>query len=225
MDIVTSWWISFLAGLFTPLGSVCVLPLYPGFLAFLAGRLAPGHSKWTVISLAAIVAGGVLLSMLAFGFLYVTFIYASLGEVIHVVSIAAFSFLAAISILLIIDIDPGMVLPGLHLPNIKNPILAAFLFGFFFGIIILPCNAASIVLLLALSTTAAGYVANLLNFLFFGIGMALPLLLLCAISIPHSTRLVNILTAHKRTIHLLTGIIMFVISLYYIIFLLNNSLI
>jgi|TARA_Y100000310_G_C20598816_1_gene771917 hypothetical protein len=35
MGALLNIWISFLAGLFAPLGAVCVLPLYPGFLAYL----------------------------------------------------------------------------------------------------------------------------------------------------------------------------------------------
>jgi len=31
---------SFVLGLLTPLTAVCVLPLYPGFLSFLSGKLA-----------------------------------------------------------------------------------------------------------------------------------------------------------------------------------------
>ena len=45
MDPVSAAGISFLAGLFAPLGAVCVLPLYPGFLAWLANQAGEGDEQ------------------------------------------------------------------------------------------------------------------------------------------------------------------------------------
>ena len=42
-------WISFLAGLFAPLGAVCVLPLYPGFLSYLASQVTDKENKKQII--------------------------------------------------------------------------------------------------------------------------------------------------------------------------------
>ena len=36
---------SFVLGLLTPLTAVCVLPLYPGFLAYLSNKLSGNESK------------------------------------------------------------------------------------------------------------------------------------------------------------------------------------
>ena len=40
INFLSNLWISFLAGLFAPIGAVCVLPLYPGFLSYLAGQVS-----------------------------------------------------------------------------------------------------------------------------------------------------------------------------------------
>lgn len=223
MDLVATWWLSFLAGLFTPLGSVCVIPLYPGFIAFMAAKIQPGQSRWIIPMLGAIVAGGVMLSMFCFGFIYVTFIYASLSAVLDVVSMIAFSLLALVSILLILDINTRIPLPGLKFSRVKNPFLAAFIFGFLFAFLVLPCNAASIILLLALSTSAPGYLANIVNFICFGLGMALPLILLCTVTLPRSTQVISFLSVHKRSIQSIAGIFMLGISLYYLYFLFTKS--
>jgi cytochrome c-type biogenesis protein len=70
MDITPETWaISFLAGLYTPLGAMCVLPLYPGYLAFLAGRTKTGGGRTLTLGLA--VTAGVLLAMFSFGLLFV----------------------------------------------------------------------------------------------------------------------------------------------------------
>lgn len=223
MDIIATWWLSFLAGLFTPLGSVCVIPLYPGFIAFLAAKIKPGQPPWLILLLGAIVAGGVIVSMFVFGFLFVTFLYAVLSAVLDAVSMIAFSFLAVVSIFLILDVNLRIPIPKLECKQVKNPFFAAFIFGFFFGVLVLPCNAASIVLLLALSTSAAGYVANLVNFVFFGFGMALPLILLCMFTLSRSAQVISFLSIHKREIQITAGIIMLGISLYYLNFLLAKS--
>ena len=56
----------------------------------------------------------------------------------------------------------------------------------------------------------------MLNFILFGFGMALPLILLGVLG--SSQTIINYLTTHKRKINLIAGIIMLAISLYYLIF-------
>ena len=92
------------------------------------------------------------------------------------------------------------------------------MFGFFFGAIVLPCNPASLVVLFALSTSTVSFIGNFLNFVVFGLGMAAPLLLFTIISSAKSKEVINWLTTHKRKINLVAGLIMLVISLYYLLF-------
>jgi cytochrome c-type biogenesis protein len=218
VDIVTGWWISFLAGVFTPLGSVCVLPLYPGFLAFLAGQVSKENPRKTVLILGLLVTAGVMVSMGLFGALYVTMVSVSLARVISVISPVAFGILALVSILLIFNVDIGVILPKAVLPKSRSPYLNSFGFGFFFGIIVLPCNAASIVVLLALSSSPAGFVVNFINFIVFGIGMALPLLVFSIVSMEKSREMIGFLTTHKRVINVIAGVLMLSVSFYYLFF-------
>ena len=62
------------------------------------------------------------------------------------------------------------------------------------------------------------FIVNLLNFVMFGFGMGLPLLIFALISAGKSKVIINFLTKKKRIINLIAGIIMLVISLYYLIF-------
>jgi cytochrome c-type biogenesis protein len=218
VDIVAGWWISFLAGVFTPLGSVCVLPLYPGFLAFLSGQISAEHPRKTVLLLGLLVTAGVIVSMGLFGALYVTLVSVSLSQVISVISPVAFGILAVFSILLILNVDIGVILPNVGIPKSRSPYLSSFGFGFFFGIIVLPCNAASIVVLLALSSSPAGFAVNFINFIVFGIGMALPLLIFSVVSMEKSREVIGILTTHKRVINVIAGVLMLAVSLYYLFF-------
>jgi len=57
-----------------------------------------------------------------------------------------------------------------------------------------------------------------LNFVFFGVGMATPLLAFSIISDQWSNKVIKFLTKNRRPINLIAGLIMLGISLYYLIF-------
>ena len=218
VGVLVNLWVSFLAGLFAPIAAVCVLPLYPAFLSYLAGRLSGKESKKKIIMFGVIVTLGVVSSMFLFGLIFTKFLQSSLTKAIGIVSPIAFGILALVSILLIFNIDFGRIFPKIKAPVTKNPFLPSFIFGFFFGAIVLPCNPASLVILFAISTSTISFIANLFNFILFGIGMAMPLLIFSIISAAKSEAVIGFLTNQKRKINLIAGLIMLGISLYYLIF-------
>ncbi len=236
MGLITNIWISFLAGLFAPLGAVCVLPLYPGFLAYLsgvadklkggagkkgkklAGEEAERHKKRMMILFSLVSILGIFISMLLVGFIFTFILQVSLTNVIGVISPIAFGVLGIVSILLIFDVDFGRIFPKVRNPVKKNPYVSALLFGLFFGLIVLPCNPASLVVLFAVSSSIVDFLSNLLVFGFFALGMGLPLLLLAVLSSAASGKVISFLTSKKRQINLVAGLLMLGISLYYLLF-------
>ena len=218
VSIFVNFWISFLAGVFAPIAAVCVLPLYPAFLVYLSNQVSKKESKRTIILLGIIVALGVVSSMFLFGLIFTKFLQVSLTNAIGIVSPIAFGILAIVSLFLIFNFDFSRLLPQIKSPAAKNPFLRSFGFGFFFGAIVLPCNPASLVVLFAISTSTISFVANLFNFVFFGIGMALPLLIFAIISAQWSNTVIGFLIKNKKTINLIAGLIMLGISLYYLVF-------
>ncbi len=84
--------------------------------------------------------------------------------------------------MVIFDINFGKIPAANPILMLKNPLTAAFFLGLTFGIIILPCNAAAVVVLLALAATATGLFEGLGAFLSFGLGITLPLLVLAGLS-------------------------------------------
>jgi cytochrome c-type biogenesis protein len=219
VSALTNIWLSFIAGLFAPIAAVCVLPLYPGFLAYLANQLSGKESKKsTFVVLGLVVTLGVIVSMMLFGLIFTTILKSSLTQAIGIISPIAFGILGIVSLLMIFDFDLGKFFPQVHAPIKKNPFVSSFIFGFFFGAIVLPCNPASLVVLFALSTTTADFVLNLVNFFVFGVGMATPLLVFAIISSARSKAVIDFLTRNKRRINLIAGVIMLGISLYYMLF-------
>jgi cytochrome c-type biogenesis protein len=213
---------SLFAGLFAPLGAVCVLPLYPGFLSYLASQVTDKKDqqgiKRKIIILGLIVTFGIILSMTLIGLIFTFFLQNSLTKVISIISPIAFGILAIVSLFLIFNFDLGRFFPKIHSPVKKNPYLSAFIFGFFFGAIVLPCNPASLIVLFAISASTASFIINFFNFVLFGVGMALPLLIFSFISAGKSKKVIGWLTTRQRSINLWAGIIMLIISLYYLFF-------
>ena len=211
-----TWIISFLAGVYTPLGAMCLLPLYPGYLAFLAGRTKTGSTSTASLGLA--VTGGVLLAMFSFGLLFVSILKISTGDVLEILGPVIYLVLAAMSIAMIAGFDISRFFPMISTPVGKTPYITAVLFGAFFGLVALPCNPGSIILLFAISASTADFIANFINFVLFGIGMASPLLFLSALSMEKSRTFIRFFTSHHLVINRVAGVLMLSVALYYLVF-------
>jgi len=209
---------SFVLGLLTPLTAVCVLPLYPGFLAYLANKLGEKAEKKLLFFFGLVVVLGVMVFMFLLGLIFTTILESSLTSVIGIISPIAFGILGIISLLLIFNYDLGKFFPQVHAPVLKNPLFSAFVFGFFFGAIVIPCNPLFIAALFTKAISSMGFLENMANFLAFGVGIGFPLLVFAAMSYAWSTAIINFVVGQKRKINLIAGLIMLVISVYYLIF-------
>lgn len=210
---------SFLLGLATPLTAVCVLPLYPAFLSFLANQFSKETSKKQYALLGLIITSGVILFMLILGLLFTTVFQKSLTSIIGIVSPIAFGILAIISLFLIFNFDfSNLFRKKFQPPTSKKPLRSALLYGFFFGAIVIPCNPAFIGAFFARAILFTDFFSSVFNFLFFGLGLGFPLLLFSIVSFESSQKIINWATQRKRQINLFAGIIMLAISLYYLIF-------
>jgi cytochrome c-type biogenesis protein len=216
VDGATLLWLSFLAGIYAPVGSPCVIVLYPGYISFLAGK---GGEKPEVspLSLGVMVAAGVILSLLVSGILFALLVQVLGGAARAVITPAAFLLLLIFSILLLLDIDALPSFGIFPIPRVNTPHGEAFLLGLLFGVIILPCNAAVIMVLLALATTASGAVESMGVFLAFGVGMIFPLLLIAGISRFRSRQLMEFLSRHRLLVRRSAGLIMLLISVWYLV--------
>ena len=217
VDFLTSFWL----GLLTPLGALCVLPLLPGFLAYLVNKI---HSKKkkdaSILVVGLLASSGVIIFMFVLGLLFTTILQKSLTKVISIVSPIAFGLLVILSLVLIFNIEIGTFFPKVKLPATKNPSLGAFVFGFFFGAIVIPCNPAFIAAMFTktAAVSATSFVVNILNFFFFGMGIATPIFAFSLISAQSSTKVIRFLTKYRKTINIIAVMIMLAVSLYYLFF-------
>jgi len=204
---------SFSLGFGTPLTAVCVIPLYPGFLAYLSRQ---NESAPSVARLGVLVALGVISFMGILGLVFTTWLQESLTGVVETVSPVAFGLLALFSLALIADFHPQSRLPSVEPPQTRYPSLSAFAYGAFFGAIVLPCNPGFIGIFFSRFLLFADPVVNMARFLAFGVGMATPLLGFAVVSEPWRDRVIGALTTHRRGVDLVTGLVMFVVAAYYL---------
>lgn len=211
---------SFVLGLLTPLTAVCVLPLYPGFLAYLANQFSIKENgvRKRYAMFGFLITLGVILFMFILGLIFTTLLKVSLTNVIGIVSPIAFGILFFVSLFLIFDFDFSRYLPKVNVPIMKNPVLSALMYGFFFGAIVIPCNPGFIAAFFARALLFDNFIFSIGNFLFFGFGLGFPLLLFSLISVNWSSAIIRFLTMNKRRINFIAGAIMLLISVYYLVF-------
>lgn len=208
---------AFILGVLTPLTAICVLPLFPGFLAFLSNQTSL-KGKYAAAIFGTVVAVGVVAFMFVFGLVFSYFLEVSLTAVIGIITPIAMGILLIISILLIFDVDFARFLPHFATPESKNPFLNAFLFGFFFAAVVIPCQPGFLAAFFARSLVEfSGFIPSMMKFLAFGIGMAFPLLLFSVFSLRWSTQIIRYLTKHKTIINRTTGAVMLVLVSYFLI--------
>ena len=192
--------------------SPCIIPLYPGYLAYLSGT-ASGELKIGRYFLGFFVLAGVLTMMLVLG-LIIALLSVSVGRALSVIIPLADLLLITLGILLLIDKNPFKALPQINVPALKNPFFNAFVYGLLYGPIALPCSGPLVVGIFAISLTASEAMSRLGIFLWFGVGFGIPLLLLSLISGVLQRNITRWLAQHSRLINAIGGLLLVGIGIY-----------
>lgn len=216
MDLPSEVLLAFISGLLTPLGAVCVLPLYPAYLAFLARGGEPGRAGIPPLGTALLATAGVISAMACTGFLVTFVLRTSLGTFLAAISPWLYVILLGAGIILITGLFPS--LPAIGLPSRRDGPGGAFLFGAFFGIISLPCNPGPILLLFSIAAASGTSLSQVPVFLAFGIGICFPLMVLAAIPVAIGRNMTSWLVAHRRGIEIATGALMIAVAVISLIF-------
>jgi cytochrome c-type biogenesis protein len=193
--------------------SPCILPLYPGFLAYLSGRQETIASRFGRYSLGIFVLGGVLTMMLALGLL-IALLSVSIGAALSIAIPIADLLITALGIALLLDYNPFKRLPQIQVPLLKNPYINAYVYGLLYGPIALPCSGPLVVGLFTYSLTAAEVFSKLSIFLWFGLGFGIPLLLLSFLSGAAQRWIVRFFAQHARAVNLVGGLLLIGVGIY-----------
>lgn len=199
---------AFLLGNAAILTNVCLLPLYPGLIAFLAGNAGNERAKrvtpWLgllvllgILSLMTLIGGLLYLLQAPFGGLLVWFLPLVYGAVI------------LLGALMLFGVNPFARVAGVQTPIVKSPLASAYLYGVLLGPMTLPCTGPVVVSAFLLGAgSAAALTSSLLYFFVFGLGFGWPLVLLPFVALPLQRRGVGWLTQNHTLLTRVSGVLL-----------------
>jgi cytochrome c-type biogenesis protein len=194
--------------------SPCVLPLYPGYLAYLSGgQQSLSKRSYGRYFLGFFVLAGVLTMMLALG-LIIAALSLSVGRALSVILPVADVAIIALGVMLLMNLNPFKKLPQLQVPFLSHPYINAYVYGLLYGPIALPCSGPLVVGIFAISLTAADAFSQLSLFLWFGLGFGFPLLLLSFLSGAAQRWITRQFARHARLVNAVGGLLLVGIGIF-----------
>lgn len=199
----------------------CVLPLYPGFLAYLtAPHAAAGTDGLTPVArrpaaavAAVLVWFGVVVGMVLIGAV-LALLSVSLGSVLRIAVPLIDLVLIGLGIALLAGANPFARLPQPSPSGLgrAGPLVGSFLYGLFFAPIALPCSGPFLIGIFIASLTIGDAVRQLVFFGAFGVGFGLPLLVLGLVGQMRARELARALLRWERLLQVVLGIALIVIG-------------
>ncbi len=205
---------AFVLGNSAILTNVCILPLYPGLIAYLAGNAQNERSQRATKWLGLLVLGGVLSMMLLVG-LILYLLQKSFGNTLSVLLPIIYIIVIVLGVLMLTGRNPFNRLSMAQTPVLSNPYAGAYVYGLMLGPMTLPCAGPLIVSAFLLG---AGSVANLSSslayFLFFGIGFGWPLVLLPFIAMSIQRRFTSWMGQNYKLLTRISGVLLVAIGVF-----------
>jgi len=184
--------------------SPCVLPLYPGYMAYLRAESRPAKSRYV---LGFFVLAGVLTLMLLLG-LIIGLLSLPVGHLLALAIPLANLLIFTLGVTLIADRNPFKKVPQIGVPLISHPYVDSYLYGLLYGPVALPCAGPLLISLLAIALTAGKLLTQLQVCLWFGMGVGLPLLALSFLSLAGQRWITRQFARHARLVDLLGGLLL-----------------
>lgn len=193
--------------------SPCLLPLYPGFLAYLSSQ-QPGRGAGRQRYLLGIfVLAGVLVMMLLLGLL-IALLSISIGRALLVLIPLSDALILLLGLLLLLGRNPFKRLPQIRAPLLRHPLANAFVYGLLYGPLALPCSGPLVVGIFALSLNAGEALSKLLIFLTFGLGFGLPLLALSLLAGATQRWITRQFALRARLIDVVSGLLLIGVAVF-----------
>jgi cytochrome c-type biogenesis protein len=211
---VSEYFEAFILGNGAILGNVCMLPLYPGLIAFLAGQAGEKGGRRASGWLGVLVLAGILSLMTVIG-LALFLLQQSFGALLPVLLPVIYGIVILLGILMLAGINPFARLASVQAPILRSPHATAFLYGVLLGPMTLPCTGPLIVSAFALGAGSVASLADgLLYFLAFGLGFGWPLVLLPLVAQAAQRRFTGWLTRNYALLGRASGILLLGIGLF-----------
>lgn len=205
---------AFILGNQAILTNVCLLPLYPGLIAFLAGSTTATQKTRGRLWLGVLVLAGILTMMLLVGLL-LYLARQSFGTVLPVLLPIIYGIVIVFGLMMLAGFNPFNRLGTLNVPILSNTYATAYLYGLLLGPMTLPCTGPLITTAFLLGANDAAALSDgLIYFLFFGLGFGWPLVLLPLLALPLQRRFTRWLTENYKLLTRVSGLLLLAIGIY-----------
>lgn len=205
---------AFLLGNSAILTNVCLLPLYPGLVAFLAGNAQNQRTTSATKWLGLFVLAGVLVLMLALGAL-LYLLQQSFSAILPVLLPLIYGIVVLLGGLMLFGYNPFNRLATAQTPVLQNPYLGAFVYGLLLGPMTLPCAGPLVISAFLLGAGSVVHLTNsLLYFLAFGLGFGWPLVLLPLLTTPFQKNFTRWMTANYKLLTRFSGALLVLIGIF-----------
>ena len=196
--------------------SPCLLPLYPGFIAYLGSNSQALEGRRATGLLGLLILAGVLTAMVAAGIVLVA-IAVPTSRLLAFATPIVDGLLVLLGILLLFGRNPFERLPGMRVPVVANPYGQAYVYGMMLGPIALPCAGPFLVSLLGISLGIGDAVGRIGTFVIFGLGFGLPLVVLSLLTAVRGRALVHWIVSHHRAVEVFAGVLLITIGVFDIV--------
>ncbi|MCY3836547.1 MAG: hypothetical protein OXF83_08975 [Anaerolineaceae bacterium] len=227
--LVEQWLLGFTSGVPAILTNICVLPLYPGMIAFLTGQLngdrgdrgetEPGSSRFASYGygksalLGLMVLLGVMTLMLFIGLLFWQLKMAT-SDILPVLLPLIYGLVIFLGLLMVRGKNPFAWLTRVEAPVFRNPFLTAYVYGLVLAPMTLPCTGPYLTAIFALSAVSSAYaIEQLVFFIGFGFGFGWPLLVLPLLATSAQRSLTRTLAQRHELLTKLSGALLVIIGI------------
>ncbi|HEU4919071.1 MAG TPA: cytochrome c biogenesis protein CcdA [Candidatus Limnocylindrales bacterium] len=192
--------------------SPCLLPLYPGFIAYLGSNARALEGRRATGLLGLLVLAGVLTTMTGVGVVLAAAAVPTSRLLAYATPVVD-GLLILLGVLLLAGRNPFERLPGMRVPVVANPYRQAYVYGIMLGPIALPCAGPFLVSLLGISIGIADAAGKVGTFLVFGLGFGLPLVVLSLLAGTRSREIVGWIVARHRVVEIVAGLLLIVVAI------------
>jgi cytochrome c-type biogenesis protein len=191
----------------------CLLPLYPGFIAYLAGTTSDGRPARGAGLLGLAVLAGLLTTMVVLG-IVLWLVAVPFGDILRWSIPITAIVLVAVGVALLAGRDPFNRLAGVKVPVLRNPLAQAYVYGLLVGPVALPCAGPFLIALLAISIGLVDGLTRVGSFVVYGLGFGLPLVALPAIGATRGQAIARLVAPHHMAISRVAGALLIATAVY-----------
>jgi len=195
------------------LTNVCLLPLYPGLIAFLAANSDNERTKNSARWLGFLVLAGILTMMIFIG-LVLYLIESSFGDVLTFVLPLIYGTVILLGLLMLSGKNVFARLQTIQAPVLSNPYITAYVYGLLFGPMTLPCTGPIITTAFILGAGSTGQLSiELIYVIAFGLGFGWPLVILPFFATQLQRRFTQFLSQRHLLLTRFSGVLLVIIGL------------